>query len=301
MEHLDDRTIEFLKSCKGADAKERKIKFIEQTPWIGHHVVEKLWAKMEEILAHTRNHRMPNLNIVARPNSGKTTILRRFAKAHLAELDDETGELYAPVIAAVMPHEPSEILFVNELLKAVQLTIKKTDSFSNKLEQLYNALERIDCKVILIDEIQHIGIGSAREQHCIVNMMKNMSSILQLSFIVAGTSAAINIFSFDEQFQKRFRPVVIPTWEDGSDLESLLASFEALLPLEEASDLSSPEMVRYILTHTDRTIGNIYDLLREATTYAINNNLKKLTISVMEKCDHMSPQAIEEEKRKIAK
>lgn len=299
MEHLDERTVKFLEGCKGTDAKEKKIKFIEQTPWIGHEVVEKIWNKMEEILAHTRNHRMPDLNIVARSNSGKTTILKRFAQTHKAELDEETGELYAPVIAAVMPHDPTEILFVNALLKSVQLTVKKTDSFPNKLEQLYNALERVECKVILLDEIQHIGVGSAREQHLIVNMMKNMSSILQISFIVAGTPAAINIFGFDEQFQKRFRPAVIPSWNEGEELESLLASFESLLPLEEPSDLASDEMVRYILSHTDRTIGDIYDLLRAATTYAIKKGDKKLTINIMEKCDHMSPQAIEEEKKKI--
>lgn len=299
MDHLDERTIKFLQSCNGPDAKEKKIRFVEETSWIGHSAVEQIWNKMEEILAHPRTHRMPDLIVVARSNSGKTTLLKRFAKAHKAELDEETGELYAPVIAAVMPHDPTEILFVNTLLKCVQLTVKKTDSFANKLEQLYNALERIDCKVILLDEIQHIGVGSARQQHLLVNMMKNMSSILQLSFIVAGTPEAVNIFGFDEQFQSRFRPAVIPTWSANEELDSLLASFESLLPLEEASNLASDEMVRYILSNTDRTIGDISDLLRTATKYAIDKGHKKLTIPLMEKCDHMSPKAKDEEKKKI--
>ncbi|HMV10451.1 MAG TPA: TniB family NTP-binding protein [Cyclobacteriaceae bacterium] len=299
MDHLDERTVRFLESCQGPDAKEKKIRFMDETPWIGHGAVETIWNKMEEILAHPRTHRMPDLIIVARSNSGKTTLLKRFAKLNKAELDEETGELYAPVIAAVMPHDPTEILFVNTLLKTVQLTVKKTDSFPNKLEQLYNALERIDCKVILVDEIQHIGVGTARQQHLIVNMMKNISSVLQLSFIVAGTPEAINIFSFDEQFQSRFRPAVIPPWSANEEMDSLLASFEAVLPLEEPSNLASDEMVRYILSNTDRTIGDIFDLLRAATKYAINKGHRKLTIPVMEKCDHMSPKAKEEEKKKI--
>lgn len=300
MEHLDNRTIKFLEDCKDAtDAKAKKIAFVQKTPWIGHREISKIWDKMEEILEHPRNHRMPNLNVVARSNSGKTTLLKRFAKAHQAQLDDDTGELSAPVIAAVMPHDPTEILFTNAVLNAVQLTVKRTDTFSNKLEQVYNALERIDCKVILIDEIQHINAGTAREQHLMVNMMKNMSSILQVSFIVAGAPDALNIFNFDSQFKSRFQPAVIPSWSEGEELESLLASFEALLPLEEASDLVSDDMIRYILTHTDRTIGNIYDLLRAATIHAIKSGEKKLTIQIMDKCGHMSPQAIEEEKRKI--
>lgn len=299
MEHLDERTIAFLKSCTGKDAKEQKIAFVQKTPWIQHAEVDAIWEKMEDILSHPRGHRMSDLNIVARSNSGKTTLLKRFAKKHQAELDEDSGELTAPVIAAVMPHDPTEILFIDALLGAVQLTVKRTDTFPNKLDQIYKTLERIDCKVILLDEIQHIGAGSAREQHLIVNMMKNMSSILQISFIVAGTPEALNIFSFDSQFKSRFKPAVIPAWAPGDELESLLASFEALLPLEEPSDLASDEMIDYILSHTDRTIGDIYDLLKEATIYAVKNGQKKLTITAMDKCKHMSPQKIEEEKKKL--
>ncbi len=299
MEHLDQRTIKFLENCKGPDAKEKKISFVRETPWIMHREVEKVWAKMEEIFEHPRSHRMRDLNIVARSNNGKTTLLRRFAKAHLATLDEHSGQLMAPVIATVMPHDPTETLFINALLNSVQLTIKRTDTFASKLEQLYHSLERIDCKVILIDEIQHIAAGTSREQHLMVNMMKNISSILQVSFIVAGAPSALNIFSFDDQFKNRFLPAVIPTWSEGEELESLLASFEALLPLEEPSDLASDEMIRYVLTNTDRTIGNMYELLSDATVYAIKNNQHKLTISLMDKCGHMSPQKIEAEKRKI--
>ena len=201
MEHLDQRTINFLQGCKAPNAKEKKIAFVQDTPWIMHKEAQRIWDKMEEILEHPRTHRMRDLNIVARSNNGKTTILKRFAKAHQATIDEDTGELKAPIIAAVMPHDPTEILFINELLKAVQLSVKRTDTFANKLEQLYNALERIDCKVILIDEIQHIAAGTSREQHLLVNMMKNISSLLQLSFITAGAPAAINIFSFDDQFK----------------------------------------------------------------------------------------------------
>lgn len=60
------------------------------------------------------------------------------------------------------------------------------ESFANKLEQLYNALERINCKVILLDGIHLISVDSAQQQRLLVNM----SSILQLSFIVAGTLEA---------------------------------------------------------------------------------------------------------------
>lgn len=300
MEHLDKRTIAFLEECQElSDPKPKKIAFVQETPWIMHKDVASIWESMEDILEHARNHRMPDLNIVARSNSGKTTLLKRFAKKHEAVLDKQTGELTAPVIAAVMPHYPTEILFIDELLGAVQLKTKRTDTFPNKLAQMYKVLERVDCKVILIDEIQHIGAGSTREQHLITNMLKNMSSILQLSFITAGTPEALNIFSFDSQFKSRFKPAVIPTWSPGDELESLLASFEALLPLEEPSDLASDELIDYILTHTDRTIGDIYDLLKESTVYAIKNGQKKLSIPVMEKSKHMSPQKIEAVKKKL--
>jgi hypothetical protein len=299
MEHLDNRTIEFLKTCTGKDEKEKKIAFIKKTPWIPHSAVEAIYLKMQEILEHPRIHRMPDLLILARPNQGKTTLLNRFAKINCANLDPDTGELSAPVIAAVMPHDPTEGLFVNALLGSVQFTVRKNDTFSNKLDQLYKVLENIDCKVILLDEIQHIGAGTMREQRLIMNMIKNISTNLQLSFIVAGAPSAANIFSFDDQLKSRFIPAVIPPWSEGEEFDSLLASFESLLPFEEPSDLASEELSRYILANTDRTIGNIYDLLKLASIYAIKKGEKKITRSSLNKCGHMSPQKIEEEKSRI--
>lgn len=299
MEHLHSRTRSFLETCTGKDAKAKKISFVKETPWIPHTAVESIYSKMNQILEHPRTHRMPDLLIVARSNNGKTTLLNRFAEKNKATIDEEDGTLHAPVIAAVMPHDPTEVLFINALLKSVQLNVKKNDTFPNKLEQLHHTLQRIDCKIILLDEIQHIAAGSARTQRLIMNMIKNLSSILQLSFIVAGAPPAMNIFSFDDQLKNRFKPAVIPPWSNGDELDSLLASFESLLPLEEPSDLSSNSMSQYILTHTDRTIGDIYELLQFSAIYAIKHGEKRITRTTMEKSGHMSPQKIEDEKKKI--
>lgn len=298
MTHLNNGTKKFLDSCKGADIVEKKVNFILTDSWVSHPVAKKIMERMDGIYVHPKTHRMPDLLIVGRPNNGKTTLLRRFASKHKAFLRESDGELIADVIATVMPHDPSETLFINAILKSVNIRPNSSSTLPVKLEQVYNTLEKINCKIIVIDEIHHLGAGGPSQQRLLMNLIKNLSTILGISFIAAGAPEALNIFSSDSQLSSRFQPAVIPVWKNDKELKLLLVSMESLLPLEEPSNLANATMANYIFDNSDSTIGGISKLIKLAAVYAVQNGDKKITIDHLKQCGHISPQDIENERRK---
>jgi hypothetical protein len=299
MNHLHEGTRRFLDSCSGPDAVKKKIEFVQADSWVTYRVAKNIMGRMDEIYAHPKTHRMPDLLIIGRPNNGKTTLLKRFAGKHKAILRESDGELVADVIAAVMPHEPSESLFINAILKSVNIKVNTSATLSTKLEQVYNTLESINCKVIVLDEIQHLGTGGHKQQRLLMNLIKNLSSILGISFIAAGTPSALNVFSSDDQLSSRFKPAIIPVWENNKDLKLLLHSMESILPFEEPSNLATSNLTNYIFDHTDSTIGGISQMVKMSSVLAINKGDKKITVEHLKSCGYMTPQDIADERKKV--
>ena len=296
MTHLYSKTLEFLESCSGADGAQRKIEYIQSSLYVGYSAIKTIEERMYEILRHPRIGRMPSLLLLSRTNNGKSTVLRRFAKKNLAYTEESEGCVNAPVLGFVMPEGPTEILFLDSILRATSIGYKRTEPFRDKLDQVFRILEKLKTKVILIDEIHHLAAGSPAQQRLLMNLMKNLSTQFSISFIVAGTAEARNIFSADEQLANRFQPMIIPVWQDDVEFQGLLQSFETLLPFEEPSQLAS--MSGYILDRTDRTIGNIYNLLKLASIKAIKNGEKKITKRILADCGHLSPSELANERKK---
>ncbi|HRJ29231.1 MAG TPA: TniB family NTP-binding protein [Cyclobacteriaceae bacterium] len=296
MTHLFDKTKEFLLTCSEEEGLERKIEYIEKTLWVGYPAIKRIEDRMFEILRHPRIGRMPSLLILARTNNGKSTLLKRFAKKNLAFTDTQTGSVNAPVLGIVMPEGPTEILFLDALLRATNLGYKRTEPFRDKLDQVFRTFEKLETKIILIDEIHHIAAGSPANQRLLMNLMKNISTLFSISFIAAGTAEARNIFSADEQLSNRFQQMIIPVWENNEEFKGLLKSFEMLLPFEEPSNLVS--LSEYILNKTDRTIGDIYKLLQLGAIHALKNGSKCIEKSHLSKCGHLSPTELANERRK---
>jgi hypothetical protein len=89
--------------------------------------------------------------------------------------------------------------------------------------------------------------------------------------------------------ENRFEPIPIPRWQEGDDLLSLLASFEAILPLRQRSDIATSEMARYIVARTEGTIGEIATFLAMAAIEAIRTGEECLNTKVFKRTQYQSP------------
>lgn len=83
--------------------------------------------------------------------------------------------------------------------------------------------------------------------------------------------------------------MILPLWEEGEDLCSLLASFVSTLPLRHRSLISTPHMARYLLTRSEGTIGELARLLTSAAIAAVESGEEAINTRTLTLADYEGP------------
>lgn len=103
--------------------------------------------------------------------------------------------------------------------------------------------------------------------------------------MVAGTPDAIRALSTDGQLSTRFKTFGLPRWELNLEFLQLLASFKAVLPLAEPSDLASREMAIKLFALSSGTIGGVVDTLKNAATLALREGRERIDMALLKRLD----------------
>lgn len=122
-----------------------------------------------------------------------------------------------------------------------------------------------------------------------LNVLKTFSTRRQISIIGAGTTAASQLMQLDTQFSTRFVPEALPLWERGRAWQSLLATFERLIPLPEQSGLASAGFGTRLHAESEGNIGHVWDLLERMATHAIETGAERLTAAMIGEVDWVLP------------
>lgn len=282
--HLNHSAIEALE-LSNAD----RIVKIRSERWIGYPKAKQALAKLEDLLIYPRTHRMPNLLIVGDTNNGKTMLVQRFTNLHPA-IDNPSGEgIQAPVILVQAPPVPDEGRFYNAILELLFAPYRPSERVDKKQFQAIKLLRYVGLRVLIIDEIHHILAGNMNRQKAFLNVIKYLGNELQISIVGVGTKDAFRALQTDPQLSNRFEPVTLPRWEMDHDFQRLLASFERMLPLKLASNLSRQDMASRLYAMTEGYIGELSRLLSEASVLAIHSEAESISVKILQQVDWMPP------------
>lgn len=282
--HLNDSTRELLTL-----SDEQRIEKILSGRWIGYPTAKKILKKMEDLLTHPRVHRMPNLLIVGDTNNGKTMLARRFSKLHPAEDNPGGDGINAPVLLIQAPPVPDESRFYNVILEALYAPYRPHETANKKQPQVVKLLKHIGLKILIIDEIHHILAGNLNRQRIFLNVLKHLGNELEISVIAVGTKDAFRALQTDPQLANRFDPVVLPRWDLNNDFLRLLASFERMLPLKKASNLTQPDIAASLFSMSEGYIGELSQLLNHLAIEAIHSKTEHIHAQLLKQIDWTSP------------
>jgi hypothetical protein len=232
--------------------------------WIGYTRAQAALAKLEDLFTWPQRQRMPNLLIIGPTNNGKSMIIEKFRRSHLSEPSKGSSNEIIPVLAMQMPSAPSVIRFYNTLLTAMNAPIRPQARVVD-LEPLALRLLRTRCvKMLVIDELHNMLAGSTSLQREFLNLIRFLGNELRIPIVCVGTREAYMAIRSDDQLENRFEPFILPVWQEGEELMSLLASFAISFPLRRPSIINQLELARYVLERTEGTIGEISILLARA-------------------------------------
>jgi len=264
-----------------------RISRIRSARWIGYTRAKQILEKLENLLTYPKKHRMPNLLIVGETNNGKTMTVNRFQTLHPPS--EEPEGIVLPVLVVQAPPTPDEVRFYNTILETLVAPYKPRDRIDTKQFQAIRILTRIQTRMLIIDEIQHIIAGNLNKQRNFLNSIKYIGNELQIPIVGVGTQEAFNAVQTDRQLANRFEPALLPKWQMGKEYLKLLASFERMLPLRKPSNLIGNTLALKLLSMSGGIIGELSEILSRAAVKAIETGGECITAKLLESIDWTHP------------
>ena len=159
-----------------------------------------------------------------------------------------------------------------------------------ELEQVaLQLLRNVRTKVLVIDELHNILGAKENVRRQFLNLIRFLGNELRVPIVGVGTREAYLAIRSDPQLENRLDPMPLPVWEEGEDLLKLLSSFSSMMPLKNRSNIATEEMSKYVLSRTDRTIGEIAKLLTAATLVAIETGEEAINQKTLTGAGYKSP------------
>lgn len=280
---LSERALQLLDA-----SDEERLIHIQKPVFIPYKHASDILDEMEDLLAHPKTNRMPNLLIIGRSDNGKTEILREFLKRHPAEDRKEFDSVFAPVVYIQAPPGPSEHIFLNKMLMMLGTPVRHNDAADRKLLQLLDILPKIQTKILMVDELNALLAGSTTKQRFFLNMLKYISNELQICIVAAGTIEAEYAINSDAQLKSRFPIRTLPRWQEGEKFKKLLYNFEYVLPLKQASEIYRGEIAAKLYGLSDGVIGEVAKILRSAANYAIKSKEERISLNTITNCIYVT-------------
>lgn len=281
--HLHPAVIEVAQRCA-----DERIKWVNNPRWIGYPRAQEILAKLDDLIHHPRQSRMPNMLLIGSSNNGKTRLIQTFAQRYPVDENCGGEHIIAKVLYTQAPPAPSEAGLYAEILNSLFEKIP-TSSLEARRARVIQVLRGIKLKVLVIDELHNVLAGATVKQQHFLNVIKYLGNELQISIVGCGTGDLLRAVSIDPQIQNRFTPELIPKWQMGKEFRMLLKSFELTLPLQQPSLLYETNMANKILAMTEGTIGEISSLINSAAAYAIRHKTERITPDVLNDCGYVAP------------
>ncbi|MDE5420993.1 TniB family NTP-binding protein [Ancylomarina sp. DW003] len=285
MKHLHPKTAKLVENY----TDENRIFSIKKHKWVGYTHAKSILKKLEDLRDYPKNLRMPNLLLVGDSNNGKTVLLDKFTKENKTYVEEDTQELRIPVLMIQAPPDPDEKRFYNTILESLFAPYKSSEKIEMRQQRVIHLLRKVQLKMLIIDEIHHLLAGTMAKQRSFLNVLKYLANELMIPFVCSGTREALNAIQTDPQLANRFEPKVLPRWQNDEDYLRLLASFERLLPLRNASLLIENSLASTILLKSEGLIGEIAKILELSSILAIESGIEKINHNILENIDYTPP------------
>lgn len=279
--HLTDKTRSYL-----ATPGEDRILANWDSIWIGHHDAKMVHGILDRMLRTPPSDRPKNLLVVGESNVGKSTILKRWAKAvnDKAAVTAQAGDPEAlgdwavlPIVRAQTPPKGDEGRLYDNLLRAMGYPLPISYSQSAKCQTLLKLLANNQTKIVMLDEF-HNALSGRFDQRLHFNVViKNLTNEAGIPLVVAGVDNVELVFRKEDQLYRRFARVELKAWRDNEDWRKLLRSFERLVPLKHPSFLADPRMATTLYEVSSGRIGDLSDVLKEAAIRAILTGEERIT------------------------
>lgn len=270
------------------DTDEQRLTTIQSDLWITYPQVKRIFTYLEYVLHHPRVVRVPSLLIIGEQNSGKSSLLTRFAKHH-PPIEAADGTLQQPVLSILAPYVASEQEFFDTIMLGLGIPPPRQESLANRKARTYIYLQKARVRLLAIDELHTVLAGSTQRHRNFLELLRDLTNRLRISLVGAGIESAFTALHYDAQLSSRFHTEVLPKWGMGPEYKRLLASYERLLPLKQVSNLTGEALSEQLLTMSQGSMGELAAILKLAAMDAVMTGSERITLAGLDRIAYGPP------------
>ena len=170
-----------------------------------------------------------------------------------------------------MPEDPSEEAFYVQVLKAVgaPVVLSTRPRRLSVRENTFRLLRELGTRMLMVDEINSVLVGSARQQCYFLQLLRFLSNELQIAIVCAGVPEARFALLSDPQLRSRVVDVALEPWTAGPELAAFIALLVQSLPLRRPSPVDSAKLRRLLVERSGGITLSICRALERAAAAAI--------------------------------
>jgi Bacterial TniB protein len=187
-------------------------------------------------------------------------------------------------VLILMAEDPSEEAFFVQVLKAVgaPLDLSRRRHRLGLRETSFRILRELGTRMLLIDEINSILVGSARQQRYFLQMLRFLSNEPQIEIVCAGVPEARFALLSDPQLRSRVADTALEPWTAGPELQAFVTMLVQGLPLRQPSPVDSAQLRRLLVARSGGITLSMRRVLERAGAAAIRNDQERIDLAALE-------------------
>ena len=178
--------------------------------WVGYTKAKDAVIKLDALISHPKRQRMPNLLLVGPTNNGKSMIIEKFRRTHLAESKDVYPVEEQPIVVMQMPSDPKIARFYSILLHVLDVRLRHRLRVSDLETMVLQILKKLNVRILIIDEVHNLLAGTTAIQREFLNLLRFLGNQLKIPIVCVGTREAYFAIRSDDQLENRFEPFTLP-------------------------------------------------------------------------------------------
>lgn len=242
---------------------------------VHYPALDQIINEAEWMVYEPRQTRARGLVVVANRGNGKTSLARLIHGRFDAY---DSPDLPCVVRISISGVRDARSLY-GRILEELGSPARISHRLSDRELLVQRLLHEVDCRLLILDEVQDVLLGSERDQQRALEGIKLLMNELSLPILAFGTDKAGQGFGADPHLQARFTQFTMPTWKADNTLANFLATYERLLPLKEASNLAAQDKVTYLAKLSDGVLGKIITRVQNAALAAIVDGTERITLA----------------------
>lgn len=261
-----------------------RIARIRTERWIEHPPAARVLELLQEAFEQPERGRMDNLLLLGESGMGKTALVQAFERRQAVPWNAALGLRRRPVLVVLMPDEPTEAAFFSQVLASLDVPpfARGFAPGPSRRELAFRFLREMGTRVLVLDEINSVLAGTARQQRLFLQLLRFLSNELRVALVCTGVPEARHALMSDAQLRSRFAEIEMPPWSASPELQEFVNRIVQGFPLRQPSPVEGAKVCRLLAERSGGVTLRVCKALERAAIAAIRSGRECIDLAALE-------------------